>query len=103
NTRHPPLHSRCPYTTALPICDRLRAGDAVPVQACAFLYPHNGRLGDRSKVAVDRDEDAAAAEEKLQFGDVPAAAAAREQPVAKRSEEHTSELQSPDHLVCRLL
>src|SRR5438552_9078248 len=24
-------------------------------------------------------------------------------PVARRSEEHTSELQSPDHLVCRLL
>src|SRR5258708_14639840 len=24
-------------------------------------------------------------------------------PVAARSEEHTSELQSPDHLVCRLL
>src|SRR5258708_28214841 len=24
-------------------------------------------------------------------------------PVMKRSEEHTSELQSPDHLVCRLL
>src|SRR5258708_22049398 len=24
-------------------------------------------------------------------------------PPAKRSEEHTSELQSPDHLVCRLL
>src|SRR5258708_11346505 len=24
-------------------------------------------------------------------------------PEAKRSEEHTSELQSPDHLVCRLL
>src|SRR5258708_16129180 len=24
-------------------------------------------------------------------------------PVALRSEEHTSELQSPDHLVCRLL
>src|SRR5207244_7435173 len=28
---------------------------------------------------------------------------AREHPVAVRSEEHTSELQSPDHLVCRLL
>src|SRR5258708_28941632 len=26
-----------------------------------------------------------------------------ERPAAKRSEEHTSELQSPDHLVCRLL
>src|SRR5258708_10158073 len=25
------------------------------------------------------------------------------QPVERRSEEHTSELQSPDHLVCRLL
>src|SRR5258708_24719818 len=25
------------------------------------------------------------------------------QPAAERSEEHTSELQSPDHLVCRLL
>src|SRR5258708_39102765 len=24
-------------------------------------------------------------------------------PLARRSEEHTSELQSPDHLVCRLL
>src|SRR5438552_4849746 len=30
-----------------------------------------------------------------------AAAAARHRP--RRSEEHTSELQSPDHLVCRLL
>src|SRR5207244_13279031 len=30
-------------------------------------------------------------------------AAARERIRASRSEEHTSELQSPDHLVCRLL
>src|SRR5258708_20532546 len=27
----------------------------------------------------------------------------RRRPVIHRSEEHTSELQSPDHLVCRLL
>src|SRR5258708_10472957 len=27
----------------------------------------------------------------------------RRQPSTSRSEEHTSELQSPDHLVCRLL
>src|SRR5258708_15707710 len=27
----------------------------------------------------------------------------RARPRARRSEEHTSELQSPDHLVCRLL
>src|SRR5258708_29827640 len=29
--------------------------------------------------------------------------AARDRPQHLRSEEHTSELQSPDHLVCRLL
>src|SRR5258708_21192242 len=28
---------------------------------------------------------------------------ARHRPCPRRSEEHTSELQSPDHLVCRLL
>src|SRR5258708_25952369 len=27
----------------------------------------------------------------------------RDRPITKRSEEHTSELQSPDHLVCPLL
>src|SRR5947208_8825862 len=38
-------------------------------------------------------------EEAAQPTPTPEAAA----PVAARSEEHTSELQSPDHLVCRLL
>src|SRR5438552_6401678 len=33
----------------------------------------------------------------------PAAAAASVMASTSRSEEHTSELQSPDHLVCRLL
>src|SRR5438552_6645047 len=33
----------------------------------------------------------------------PSAAAASNQTPADRSEEHTSELQSSDHLVCRLL
>src|SRR5438552_9938790 len=32
-----------------------------------------------------------------------AARAASTRPASPRSEEHTSELQSPDHLVCRLL
>src|SRR5258708_37147640 len=34
---------------------------------------------------------------------VPRAARRRTTERARRSEEHTSELQSPDHLVCRLL
>src|SRR5258708_28683111 len=33
----------------------------------------------------------------------PGYSATRSGPTADRSEEHTSELQSPDHLVCRLL
>src|SRR5207244_12478987 len=32
-----------------------------------------------------------------------APAITRDAPATRRSEEHTSELQSPDHLVCRLL
>src|SRR5258708_29809840 len=34
---------------------------------------------------------------------VPVAGLIAISPAIKRSEEHTSELQSPDHLVCRLL
>src|SRR5215216_6131512 len=37
------------------------------------------------------------------WSDTTAAAASRTGRRATRSEEHTSELQSPDHLVCRLL
>src|SRR5258708_29832271 len=33
----------------------------------------------------------------------PPTTTARRSPAPTRSEEHTSELQSPDHLVCRLL
>src|SRR5258708_9403709 len=36
-------------------------------------------------------------------GRTPCRSSARFEPPPKRSEEHTSELQSPDHLVCRLL
>src|SRR5258708_17318006 len=40
----------------------------------------------------------------LPNGELPAFGSTLKQPaLAKRSEEHTSELQSPDHLVCRLL
>ena len=40
--------------------------------------------------------------EEQGFAFVPTAVG-YESPILKRSEEHTSELQSPDHLVCRLL
>ncbi|OLE18479.1 MAG: hypothetical protein AUG88_03665 [Actinobacteria bacterium 13_1_20CM_4_68_12] len=63
--------------------DRLRADDAVRLQTRAFLCSDDGRLGDWSEAAVDGDEDAAAAEEKLQLGHIPATAAAAEQPLAQ--------------------
>src|SRR5256885_3882356 len=72
--------------------DRLRTDDAVGPQARAFLRPQNGRLGDRSEDAVDRNEDAAPAEQKLQLGDVPAAAAAPEQSVTEGMPRPASEL-----------
>src|SRR5258708_15183222 len=49
------------------------------------------------------------AEASLMMESVPGAVATGSQPTQRsrslpvRSEEHTSELQSPDHLVCRLL
>src|SRR5258708_24567783 len=41
--------------------------------------------------------------DRMDFSSVRGRAAADCCSCAKRSEEHTSELQSPDHLVCRLL
>src|SRR5258708_29338230 len=40
---------------------------------------------------------------QAQLGGLDLARGAAQQLLADRSEEHTSELQSPDHLVCRLL
>src|SRR5256885_3244059 len=40
---------------------------------------------------------------RLSFGDSPPRTAVRAWTIAARSEEHTSELQSPCNLVCRLL
>src|SRR5258708_39909036 len=43
--------------------------------------------------------------QRLRHGRLPAGIRSEfaDQPTPMRSEEHTSELQSPDHLVCRLL
>ena len=84
-----PTHSRLNAQTGEPAVratedgERLRPDDAVGLQASAFLRSDDGRLGDGSEAAVDRDEDAASAEEKLQLGDVPAAAAPPEQAIAQ--------------------
>src|SRR5258708_18565084 len=78
--RRPPRSTLFPYTTLFrsPVSNTSRARRSVEV----------GVLGcgvrawsfRRASLALERREE-----------------------VAERSEEHTSELQSPDHLVCRLL
>src|SRR5258708_19929867 len=76
--RRPPRSTLFPYTTLFR--SACREGDRRPGEA--RRDPLHGRPA----------EDA--------LGQDHAAAPARRR---RRSEEHTSELQSPDHLVCRLL
>src|SRR5438876_9004097 len=73
--RQPPRSTLFPYTTLF---------------RSAFLVCHDPKEKLASRPG--------AAPGKLSFGDSAARAGAR-----LRSEEHTSELQSPVHLVCRLL
>src|SRR5258708_26728384 len=73
--RRPPRSTLFPYTTLFRSLSELRRGQDRPPDLAAQ------RLDPRGE--VDRRADAG----EIQL----------------RSEEHTSELQSPDHLVCRLL
>src|SRR3712207_7095209 len=83
--RRPPRSTLFPYTTLF------RSGVA-PEAAADFLEPTlRALLPDPSVLA---DMDAAAAR---------LASAVREAETVARSEEHTSELQSRQYLVCRLL
>src|SRR5947208_10699553 len=75
--RRPPRSTLFPYTTLF----RSRVAGAAPHQAAARAL-----LG-LHRVDVRRERRRDEAPEELGL----------------RSEEHTSELQSPDHLVCRLL
>src|SRR5947208_11012956 len=77
--RRPPISTLFPYTTLF------RSGEFLIEETFGML---KGVGGGNFLILAD-DADAALA----------ASAAAS----AARSEEHTSELQSPDHLVCRLL
>src|SRR5258708_21271329 len=71
--RRPPRSTLFPYTTL-------------------FRSVHVARAADRER----RHVEVAARGRPRQRGELVGR-------VGKRSEEHTSELQSPDHLVCRLL
>src|SRR5947208_5999328 len=82
-TRHPPRTTLFPYTTLF------RSPDD------ADCLDENGKESKRQAGPRFHDHD----------GRLPRPGKRRLSPPARqcRSEEHTSELQSPDHLVCRLL
>src|SRR3712207_8859706 len=79
--RRPPRFSLFPYTTLF--------------RSPAGLRSSRGLLGSQDAGAVGLDGDRAAAD--------TAAAELVAKRAAERSEEHTSELQSRQYLVCRLL
>src|SRR5437762_11458024 len=81
-TRRPPRSTLFPYTTLF---------RSQRPQRCAFDQagpPTHGALSSRASILIFLQRD---------FASVSARSPAR------RSEEHTSELQSPMYLVCRLL
>src|SRR5258708_18732452 len=82
--RRPPRSTLFPYTTLF------RSGRPLGLLGLLARGVHDHSLGDH-RVAGD-----------LQLGELLDLDHAGPT-VAVRSEEHTSELQSPDHLVCRLL
>src|SRR5258708_17596512 len=76
--RRPPRSTLFPYTT-------LFRSNVAASPACCRSWPTSFRSRANSSVSA------------------PAESAALVRLTCSRSEEHTSELQSPDHLVCRLL
>src|SRR3712207_7755289 len=82
--RRPPRSTLFPYTTLFRSRGVVHAARAVPA--------HQGLRGSSPSPHADRSAQA----HRTQVG-------ARGEPRAVRSEEHTSELQSRQYLVCRLL
>src|SRR5258708_20845452 len=85
--RRPPRSTLFPYTTLFRsglkqrVAERIVGRDEVPFLAVLGVEQIRHRIGFHARRVAD----------------------AEDVPLAVRSEEHTSELQSPDHLVCRLL
>src|SRR5256885_4188135 len=73
-----------------------------PPRSTLFPYTTLFRSGGGACVREDRETDVGAGISRG-AGVAPARSRRRERGVRARSEEHTSELQSPCNLVCRLL
>src|SRR5437762_9583676 len=95
----PPVSPLFPYTTLFRSIDQSRDTASVAVYASHWLDPAVAH-----RVTTDAETAAIAALGPVTTcPDVPNSAWPSRAPSAARSEEHTSELQSPMYLVCRLL
>src|SRR5258708_25759169 len=103
--QHRDAHINPDHILAVPVCQRIeRVDESVPMPSTLFVlftdvseHPH-GFLGEKRQRPARRTRNDAAVNASHGRRTAPNGIAAR-----RRSEEHTSELQSPDHLVCRLL
>src|SRR5438552_13787745 len=91
--RHPPISTLFPYTTLF------RSLGGVAAHGVLGL----GAVGDPRRVAEINHRLARQPREHGTRHGEPADPGIKHAEWGRRSEEHTSELQSPDHLVCRLL
>src|SRR5690606_42145965 len=89
--RRPPTPTLFPYTTLFRSLDAKTALDTALADA-----RYNGQIEGKNE--ADREAHA-----RQLFGELYEAATEAERQVIVRSEEHTSELQSRENLVCRLL
>src|SRR5256885_5364881 len=94
--RRPPRSTLFPYTT---LFRSLRLG--VPREF--FWEPIHPGIAAAARRAIAGLERAGARVEEVSLPGMEQAAAAQSLIIHARSEEHTSELQSPCNLVCRLL
>src|SRR5260364_235151 len=84
-----PPRAGCGFACLLPTGDRDSPPSRRPTAEATRSAGSQGRAPDDSDYAPVRDAD------RIRIGGINGCGG--------RSEEHTSELQSPDHLVCRLL
>src|SRR3712207_8711130 len=89
--RRPPRSTLFPYTTLF------RSSTKAPLQVVGLRFVPAAAEGNFVQRRASQQPHAALA---VAHG---AARCEREQPAGQRSEEHTSELQSRQYLVCRLL
>src|SRR5947208_6354010 len=84
--RRPPRSTLFPYTTLFRSSDR-----------CGVISAENSGCSDRSRSGL------LSSTMTCQYIPIMVEDNNPDRDLSERSEEHTSELQSPDHLVCRLL